>query len=153
MVAGGVSFHGPGKLILIAGNQDSNAYEGMLKYYKEDIDFLKLKSGNHIYFQQDNASNHISSKSMENIKKLFYIAPEPTEEEKNLKPPALIPKKTKQMSKEEYESLKKLYLKMKVEFTDKKHELEQNRLNSPMNSNQDLLLKWSSNSPANYFLT
>ena len=59
MVAGGISYYGPGKLIFVAGTQDTKAYEIILNYFIDDIKFLNSKKeGRDIIFQQDNARCH-----------------------------------------------------------------------------------------------
>ena len=147
MVSGGISGSGPGKLIFVTGNQDSYAYEKILRYYKEDIDFLQGKKNKEILFQQDNAPNHTSSKSRIIINDLFFTKPELTEEEKQLKEPGKVPSKAKSMSKEQYEDLKRQYAIKQLDFEEKKKNLEQSRLNIPKNKIQKLLLNWPANSP------
>jgi len=64
MVAGGVSYHGPGKLIFISGMVDTNAYSKILKYFKEDIEFINQKRQTDLLLQQDNARPHTTSKQL-----------------------------------------------------------------------------------------
>ena len=71
MVAGGVTMRGIGKLIFVSGNQDKYAYEKMLRFYEEDIKFLKSKCKEDIIFQQDGASNHTSDVAMKFIEDNF----------------------------------------------------------------------------------
>lgn len=71
MVAGGISKFGPGKLIFISGNQDTKAYHKILKYYKEDIDFLNEKKKCNLLLQQDNAPTHTSNNSKKIIRDFF----------------------------------------------------------------------------------
>jgi transposase len=56
MVAGGVSYYGPGKLIFCVGNMNAKSYRPALDFYKQDIDRLNPN----LYLQQDGASSHTS---------------------------------------------------------------------------------------------
>ena len=94
MVAGGVSYHGPGKLIFISGMVDTNAYSKILKYFKEDIEFINQKRQTDLLLQQDNARPHTASKQL--IQELFYKKTEILKQK--LKKPELA-KKPKSMSK------------------------------------------------------
>lgn len=60
MMAEGISSRGVGRLIFITGRLTSYSYFQALRMYKEDIENL----GGGLYFQQDNASCHISKKIM-----------------------------------------------------------------------------------------
>jgi transposase len=64
MVAGGISYYGPGELIFCVGTMDTKCYKRTLNYYKDDINRLHPM----LYFQQDNAACHTSKESMEFIK-------------------------------------------------------------------------------------
>lgn len=59
MVAGGISYFGPGKLIFCVGTMDTVSYKRTINHYKDDIRRLN----NNLYFQQDNASCHTSKES------------------------------------------------------------------------------------------
>ncbi len=67
MVAGGISFYGVGKLNFVIGTMDTCAYLQTLKNYKEDIEKIKEENEIELIFQQDGATCHTSTKSMEYI--------------------------------------------------------------------------------------
>jgi hypothetical protein len=67
MVAGGISIHGPGKLIFLIATMNSCAYKKALKYYSEDVRRLI----ENLYFQQDNATCHTSKESIKYISENF----------------------------------------------------------------------------------
>lgn len=67
MVAAGLSYNGPGKLIFVTGTMNSFSYEQTLQFYKEDIERL----GSNLFFQQDNAPCHVGKKSTNFIKSQF----------------------------------------------------------------------------------
>jgi hypothetical protein len=144
MVAGGISSHGPGKLIFVAGNQDSVAYNIMVKYFKEDVDFLSNKSEKTILFQQDNAPCHTSGKSMTCIKGLFY---KKSLDEEPKRPPKVI-KKPKAMTKDAYSNLKLQCQKLHDDYEKKLAEFKDKEKQE--NNKQDFLIRnWPANSPVN----
>jgi len=120
----------------------------MLRFYDEDIKFLKSKCNEDIIFQQDGASNHTSKLTMKFIDDNFYIN-ELNEEEKKIKevkkPKA--PKKAKVMSKKDYEELKRQYDENLFKHKMKLEEIEEKRLSNTFNKTQNLMLDWPSNSP------
>ena len=67
MVAAGVSYYGPGKLIFVTGTMNSFSYAQTLKFYREDIERLNKD----LFFQQDNASCHTGKKAINFIKQNF----------------------------------------------------------------------------------
>ena len=66
MVAAGLSAHGPGKLIFVAGTMDSKVYLQTLDFYKEDIERLNPQ----LELLQDNAPCHTSIIVKDYIEKL-----------------------------------------------------------------------------------
>ena len=155
MVAGGISNHGPGKLIFITGSQDSYAYLKTLKYFKEDINFINQKFRVDLIFQQDNAPTHTSDKSTAIIKDLFYKKLELTEEEKkikNRKPKSkLLIKKNAKESKENFNSAKAIYLQQRENTIIAQEAIEKRFIE--LNEAQDFMIeKWPANSPVNILL-
>lgn len=67
MVAGGLSYYGPGELIFCVGTMDTNCYLRTLEHYKNDV----LRLNPDLYFQQDNATCHTSKLSTDYIKNNF----------------------------------------------------------------------------------
>jgi hypothetical protein len=147
MVAGVITKYGPGKLIFISGNQDSKAYEMILNYYKEDIDYINNLKQCNLLLQQDNAPTHTSGDSMKIIEDLFYKKPDITEELKISKPGKYEEKgsKTKEsiQAKIQYKELQSKYDDAQIRIKEKLKEL---------NPSQHFLLKsWPPNSPVIYF--
>ena len=67
MVAGGVSYYGPGKLIFCVGNMNAKCYRPALDFYKQDIDRLNPN----LYLQQDGATAHTSNLNKRYIAEKF----------------------------------------------------------------------------------
>ena len=141
MVAGGISYYGPGKLIFISGMVDTNAYSKILKYFKEDIDFINQKHQVNLLLQQDNARPHTASKQL--IEELFYKKNEITEQK--LKKPELI-KKPKDMPKYKYDVVKATYNRRNDNYLDKLAELKKQIFNANLKQ-EELINKWPANSP------
>ena len=141
MVAGGISYYGPGKLIFISGMVDTNAYSKILKYFKEDIDFINQKHQVNLLLQQDNARPHTASKQL--IEELFYKKNEITEQK--LKKPELI-KKSKDMPKYKYDVVKATYNRRNDNYLDKLAELKKQIFNANLKQ-EELINKWPANSP------
>ena len=149
MVAGGISSHGPGKLVFISGNQDSKAYEKMLKFFKEDIDFINKKCNVDLLFQQDNAPTHTSGESMKIIKDLFYKTADLTNIEIAYKP-SKCPSKSANQTKEHYNLVKEGYNKLNIKYAEYQRLIEERQ--KSLNKEQVAILKWPANSPVNYLL-
>ena len=141
MVAGGISYYGPGKLIFISGMVDTNAYSKILKYFKEDIEFINQKHQVNLLLQQDNARPHTASKQL--IEELFYKKNEITEQK--LKKPELI-KKPKDMPKYKYDVVKATYNRRNDNYLDKLAELKKQIFNANLKQ-EELINKWPANSP------
>ena len=71
MLAGGVSYHGLTKLIILDGTLNEFSYGQGLLFYNDDINSINLKHNSDIYLEQDEAPAHRckSNKHLQN--KLF----------------------------------------------------------------------------------
>jgi len=141
MVAGGISYYGPGKLIFISGMVDTNAYSKILKYFKEDIDFINQKHETNLLLQQDNARPHTASKKL--IEELFYKKTELSAQK--LKKPELI-KKPKSMTNSHYAIIKSNYHAANDRYLDKLEELKKQIYDVNLKQ-EELINKWPANSP------
>ena len=67
MVAGGIWFYGFGKLNFVIGTMDTCDYLQTLKNYKVDIEKIQEENKIDLFFHQDGAACHTSTKSMKYI--------------------------------------------------------------------------------------
>ena len=72
MVAGGISIHGLGKLMLLNGTENQFCYAQAILNYKNDIEELKRKNSNiQLTFEQDGAPAHTSKANKALLDKCF----------------------------------------------------------------------------------
>ena len=58
MVAGGISYHGMTKLIILDGTVNEFSYGQGLLFYKDDMVLKNSRNNTDIYFEQDRAPVH-----------------------------------------------------------------------------------------------
>ena len=71
MIAGGISYHGLTKLIILDGTLNEFSYGQGLLFYKDDINAIKSKHKNEIYFEQDGAPAHRCKSNTNLLNQLF----------------------------------------------------------------------------------
>ena len=102
---------------------DTNAYSKILKYFKEDIEFINHKHETNLLLQQDKARPHTASKKL--IEELFYKKTELSAQK--LKKPELI-KKPKGMTNSHYAIVKSNYHAANDRYLDKLEEMKKTNL-------------------------
>ena len=71
MVAGGISYHGMTKLIILDGTLNEFSYGQGLLFYKDDMDLINSRNKTDIYFEQDGAPAHRCKSNKLLLNKLF----------------------------------------------------------------------------------
>ena len=71
MLAGGISYHGLTKLIILGGTLNEFSYGQGLLFYKDDINSFNLKHNSDIYLGQDGAPAHRCKSNRHLLNKLF----------------------------------------------------------------------------------
>ena len=121
---------------------DTNAYSKILRYFKEDIEFINQKQQISLLLQQDNARPHTASKKL--IEELFYKTNEISEHK--LKKPEKLTKKPEGMSKTKFDYYNKTFNNRSYSYFKKLEELKKQIHDN--NLKQDELINiWPANSP------
>ena len=71
MIAGGISFYGLGKLMILEGTLNEFGYGQALLYYQKDIQKLNQENNVNLIFEQDGAKSHTSKANLNLINDLF----------------------------------------------------------------------------------
>ena len=71
MVAGGISYHGMTKLIILDGTLNEFSYGQGLLFYKDDMNLINQKHNTDIFFEQDGAPAHRCKSNKHLLNKLF----------------------------------------------------------------------------------
>ena len=71
MIAGGISYHGLSKLIILDGTMNNFAYGQTLLFFKEDIESISKKYKIKLLLEQDGAPAHKSKSNIHLLDKLF----------------------------------------------------------------------------------